>query len=75
MNEAEYLMKNCGDQGEGVIRRGRRPRRITPSEISIILLWHFDFQQRSMICIGGHVGRHTLALQLGGQNYCLLVCC
>ena len=27
MNEAEYLMKNYGD----------RPRRITPSEISIIL--------------------------------------
>ena len=36
MNEAEYLMKNYGDR-EGVIRRGRRPRRITPSEISIIL--------------------------------------
>ena len=34
MNEAEYLMKNYGDC---VIRRGRRPRRITPSEISIIL--------------------------------------
>ena len=32
MNEAEYLMKNYGDRG------GRyRPRRITPSEISIIL--------------------------------------
>ena len=32
MNEAEYLMKNCGDQG------GCYPsRRITPSEISIIL--------------------------------------
>ena len=30
MNEAEYLMKNYGD-------RGRRPRRITPSEIPIIL--------------------------------------
>ena len=39
------------------------------------ILWHFDFQQRSMICIGRHVGRHTLTLQLGGQNYCLLVCC
>ena len=32
MNEAEYLMKN-----KGVILRGRRPRRITPFEISIIL--------------------------------------
>ena len=30
MNDAEYLMKNYGD-------RGRRPRRITPSEIPIIL--------------------------------------
>ena len=29
MNEAEYLMKNYGDRG--------RPRRITPSSISIIL--------------------------------------
>ena len=28
MSEAEYLMKNYGDE-EGVIRRGRRPRRIT----------------------------------------------
>ena len=37
MNKAEYLMKNYGDRGDGVIRRGRRPRRITPSEISIIL--------------------------------------
>ena len=31
MNEAEYLMKNYGDQG------GCYPRRITPSVISIIL--------------------------------------
>ena len=38
MNEAEYLMKNYGDRREeGIIRRGRRPRPITPSEISIIL--------------------------------------
>ena len=36
MNEAEYLMKNYGDRG-GVIRRGRRPGWITPSEISIII--------------------------------------
>ena len=33
MNEAEYLM----EVEEGVIRRGRRHRWITPSEISIIL--------------------------------------
>ena len=33
MNEAEYLMKNYGDRGGS-----HRPRRITPSEISIILL-------------------------------------
>ena len=34
------------------------------------------FQQSSMICIGRHVGGHTLALrQHGGQNYLLLVCC
>ena len=31
MNEAEYLVKNYGDRG------GCWPRRITPSEISIIL--------------------------------------
>ena len=36
MNEAEYLMKDYGGE-EGVIRRGRRPRRITASENSIIL--------------------------------------
>ena len=36
MNEAEYHMKNYGDRG-GSPRRGRRPRRVTPSEISIIL--------------------------------------
>ena len=33
------------------------------------------FQQSSMICIGRHVGRHTLALQYGGQNYFLLTSC
>ena len=33
------------------------------------------FQQNSMICIGRHVGRHTLALQHGGQNYFLIVSC
>ena len=26
-----------------------------------------------MICIGRHVGGHTLALQHGGQNYFLLL--
>ena len=31
------------------------------------------FQQSSMICIGRHVGGQTLALQHGGQNYCLLI--
>ena len=31
------------------------------------------FQQSSMICIGRHVGGHTLALQHGGQNYFLLI--
>ena len=31
------------------------------------------FQQSSMICIGRHVGEHTLALQHGGQNYFLLI--
>ena len=34
MNEAEYLMKNYGDRGGCY---PSRPRRITPSEISIIL--------------------------------------
>ena len=33
------------------------------------------FQQSSMICIGRHVGGHTLALQHGGQNYFLLISC
>ena len=33
------------------------------------------FQQSSIICIGRHVGGHTLALQHGGQNYFLLVPC
>ena len=37
MNEAEYLMKTCMGVEEGVTRRGLRPRRITPSDISIIL--------------------------------------
>ena len=36
MNEAEYHMKNYGDRG-GCHRGGCRPRRITPSSISIIL--------------------------------------
>ena len=34
MNEAEYLMKNYGDRGGCLVSL---PRRITPSEISIIL--------------------------------------
>ena len=33
------------------------------------------FQQSSMICIGCHIGGHTLALQHGGQNCFLLVSC
>ena len=33
------------------------------------------FEQSSMICIGRHVGGHTLALQHGGQNYFLLISC
>ena len=33
------------------------------------------FQQSSMICIGHHVGGHTLALQHGGQNCFLLISC
>ena len=39
------------------------------------ILWHLDFQQSSMICIGRHVGGHTLALHHGSQNYFLLVSC
>ena len=39
MNDNEYLMKNYGVEiEEGVILRVLRPRRITPSEISIILI-------------------------------------
>ena len=34
---------------EGVIRRGRRPRRITPSEISIIL--HMIWKPNSIMCV------------------------
>ena len=37
MNEAEYLMKNYGEQGGCY---PSRPRPITPSEISIILHMH-----------------------------------
>ena len=37
MNEAEHLMKNFGDRGGCSLRRSRRSRWITPSEISIIL--------------------------------------
>ena len=48
MNEAEYLMKNYGDRG-GVIGRGRRARRITLSEISIIL--HMIRKANSIIVI------------------------
>ena len=33
------------------------------------------FHQSSVICIGCHVGGHTLALQHGGQNYFLLISC
>ena len=33
-----------------------------------ILYGTLIFQQSSMICIGRHVGGHTVALQLGGQN-------
>ena len=33
------------------------------------------FQQSSMICIGHHVGGHTLAPQHGGQNYFWLISC
>ena len=33
------------------------------------------FQQSSMICIGRHVGGHTLALQHGSQNYFYLISC
>ena len=33
------------------------------------------FQQSGVICICRHVGRHTLALEHGGQNYLLLICC
>ena len=53
------------------------------------ILWHFDFSTKSgahqinligswqsrMICIGRHVGGHTLAHQHGGQNYFLLISC
>ena len=33
------------------------------------------FQQSSMICIGHHVGGHTVALQHGGQKYFFLISC
>ena len=33
------------------------------------------FQQSIMICIGRHVGGHTLAFQHGGQNHFLLISC
>ena len=33
------------------------------------------FQRSSMICIGRHVGGHTVALHHSGQNYFFLVPC
>ena len=33
------------------------------------------FRQSSMICIGRHIGGHTLALQHGGQNYFMVISC
>ena len=33
------------------------------------------FQESGMICIGHHVGGHSLALQHGGQYYFLLISC
>ena len=45
MNEAEYLMKNYGDW----TCPGRRPRKITPSEIFVIL--HIIRKPNSMIVL------------------------
>ena len=42
--------------------------------MKIILQPKFEiFQQSSMICIGRHVGGHTVALHHSGQNYFFLV--
>ena len=44
-------------------------------QIREIIYGTLIFQHSSMICIGHHVGEHTLALQNGGQNYFLLISC
>ena len=50
---------------------------LTPPKFERKLIFYgtLIFQQSSMICIGRHVGGHTLALQHGGQNYFLLISC
>ena len=40
--------------------------------MALIFFFFFDF---NIICIGRHVGGHTIALQHGGQNYFLLRSC
>ena len=62
------------------------PKIILTEHIKIILHPKFEryweifngtliFQLSSMICIGNHVGGHTLALQHSGQTYFLLISC
>ena len=51
------------------------PKLLEEKHLREIFYGTLIFQQSSMICIGRHVGGHTLALQHGGQNYFLLISC
>ena len=51
------------------------PEILEETHLREIIYGTLIFQQSSMICIGRHVGGHTLALQHGTQNYFLLISC
>ena len=49
------------------------PEILEETHLREIFYGSFIFQQSSMICIGHHVGGHTLSLQHGDQIYFLLI--
>ena len=60
---------------DGTHRNYLTPKSSEETHFREIVYGTLIFQQSSMICIGRHVGGHTLALQHGGRNYFLLVSC
>ena len=60
---------------DGTHRNNLTPEISEETHFREIVYGTLIFQQSSMICIGRHVGGHTLALQHGGRNYFLLVSC